>query len=131
MRVISLFVAVCLVSSAGCGDNTTGQVTGRLVENGEPKQFPPTSYSVEFVLTGGPVEPENMKAFTAVVDTDGAFQVRASGGLLPVGKYEVTIRPPLNKKIAARSPMLREVKPGMNEYTFDIAKSNNEEPAKK
>ena len=131
MRVFSLFVAACLIPCAGCGDNTTGQVKGRLVENGEPKQFPPTSYSVEFILTGGPVEPENMKAFTAVVDTDGAFQVRASGGLLPVGKYEVTIRPPFKTKIAASKTMLLEVKPGMNEYTFDIAKSNNDEPAKK
>ncbi len=130
MRIYSIAVAALIVACTGCGDNSTGQVKGRLVENGEPKQFPPTSYSVEFLLIG-PIEPEKMKAFTAVVDTDGAFQVHASGGLLPVGPYEVTIRPPANKKIAARFPLKREVKPGMNEFTLDIARPGDEEQFKK
>ncbi len=130
MRASVFAIAAISFACAGCGDNTTGQVKGRLVENGEPKTFPPTSYSVEFALFG-PTDPEKMKLFTAVVDTDGTFQVHASGGKLPVGKYLVTIRPPASKKAAARQPLEREIKPGMNEMTLDIAKQDPDPPTKK
>lgn len=130
MRASGFAIAAILVACVGCGDNTTGQVKGRLVENGEPKAFPPTSYSVEFSLFG-PTDPEKMKLYTAVVDTDGTFQVHASGGKLPIGKYLVTIRPPASQKAAARQPLEREIKPGMNEFLLDIAKQEPDAPPKK
>ena len=120
MRIGLFVLGLLVVMIAGCG-NGLGKVKGRIVENGQPKTFPPTSHSVELTLLGPSGQPDTMKTFTAVVDADGTFEVHASGGQVPPGAYQITIQGPYTKK-GPKAAATRDIKSGDNEITLDLAK---------
>jgi len=124
MRFALLSATFLTLVAAGCGAGA-GKVKGQIVDNGQPKTFPASSYAVEFTLLDGKGEPDISKSYTAVVETDGSFEVRASGGTLPPGTYQVTIKSPGKKSMATASPSpaaRREIKAGDNVITLDLAK---------
>ena len=75
-------------------------------------------------MIGANGEPDNMKSFTAVVDTDGTFEVLASGGQVPPGAYRVSVQGPFTKKPTAKVAVKREIVIGDNDITIDLAKPN-------
>ena len=125
MRFALLSAVFVTILAAGCSGGSTGRVKGKLLENGQPKTFPVSTYAVMLTLIGPNGEPDLTKSFTAVVEADGSFEVHASGGALPVGTYQVTIQSPMQKGGTPKAippSAKREIKAGMNEITLDIAK---------
>lgn len=121
MRHVLFGAALLALLASGCGSEAA-KMKGRLVEHGQPKEFPPTVASVQFTLIVDG-KPNPSKSYPAVVNTDGTFEVLASGGQLPPGTYEVEIRGPIgDKKGAAPLILKREIKAGQNELTIDVAK---------
>lgn len=125
MRRLALAAALAALA-AGCGGKgEPARLKGRLVENGGPREFAPFSASVEVFLLGGDGQPDKAKSFTAPVGGDGTFEVVASGGTLPPGEYEVQVHLPAAKgKAATKVVARRELKPGPNDVTIDLAKPN-------
>lgn len=111
----------------GCGP-AIGTVKGRLVENGQPTKFPPTSASVQMSPVGADDKPDANVVYSAVVNEDGTFEVVASGGKLPPGKYMVAVEvigkdgAKYKQFNATVSKVRREIKSGSNELTIDLAK---------
>ena len=124
MRFAFFLAGVAALALAGCGGPDMAKVKGQIVENGQPKTFPPTSHSVEIAPVDASGSPDNTKMFTAVVNADGSFEVLASGGQLPAGPYPFTVRgPSIAKKGLATPPgAKRELKGGDNAITLDLAK---------
>ncbi len=120
MRFVLCF-ALLLVPIAGCSPGI-GKVKGQIVENGQPKTFPPSSHAIEMSMIGANGEPDNMKSFTAVVGIDGTFEVLASGGQVPPGTYRVSVQGPSTKKLTAKVSVNREIVVGDNNITIDLAK---------
>ncbi|MDB5307667.1 MAG: hypothetical protein JWO38_1869 [Gemmataceae bacterium] len=106
-----------------------GRVKGQLVENGQPKAFPAYQAFVQLTPVGAEGHLDVARSFTAVVNEDGSFEVIASGGELPAGMYQVAVqaRGKLGVQLKAfappQSPVRREIKPGSNLLTIDLAKS--------
>ena len=121
MRYVILALALFSILIAGCSPGT-GKVKGQIVENGQPKTFPASSHAIEMSMIGANGEPDNMKSFTAVVETDGTFEVLASGGQVPPGSYRVSVQGPSTKKLTAKVAVKREIVIGDNDITIDLAK---------
>lgn len=127
MKRMWLIAALAGFLAVGCGAGMA-KVKGRLVENGTPMSFPPTQIAVELTLLGEDGKPDRSKVYTAVVNEDGSFEVVASGGTLTPGTYQVGIiatgkyTDRLKRFAPPASPVRREVKPGSNELTIDVAK---------
>jgi len=129
MRVL-LLAAVALPLAAGCGGPEMAKVKGRLVENGAPREVAGGSVGVQLTLIGegGKLDPK--KSYTAVVNTDGTFEVVASGGELQPGTYQVALqfKDPKDKlasqvkAVSGGNDIRREIKPGPNELTIDLLK---------
>ena len=117
--------AVCLVA-VGCGGGKA-RVKGKVVDNGEPVKFPPTTASVQLTPVGPDGRPDVNSAVTCVVNEDGTFELLASGGEAPPGKYHVTLNltggkgPPKAQAIAGKA-IERELKSGQNELTIDLSR---------
>jgi hypothetical protein len=123
MRFALLSAGLLALAMAGCG-SSPGRVKGKLLDNGQPKTFPVSTYAVMFTLMGPNGEPDLNKSYTAVVEADGSFEVHASGGTLPPGTYQVTIQSPGKKGAALKATppsARREIKSGDNNITLDIA----------
>jgi hypothetical protein len=124
-----LFMALLAFALVGCGSGKA-RVKGRLVENGQALTFAPTSAAVELTLLKEDGTPDPTKVTTAVVDTDGSFEVVASGGEVPIGTYAIGLKlpAPLQRKYAKlsppASPIRRKVAAGSNDLTIDLAKPN-------
>src|SRR5256885_1606722 len=119
MRNCLLLAAVSL-ACAGCGGGPA-RVKGRLVENGQPMKFPPTSAAVEIALLKDDGTPDATKTYNAVVNEDGTFEVVASGGQVTPGTYRIGVQ--LTGQLAGKykelapgsSSVRREIKSGLNE----------------
>jgi hypothetical protein len=126
-RCLWLAVAAVALVATGC-DPATAKVKGRLVENGQPLSFPPTTASVQLSPCNPDGTPDMSKVYACVVEPDGTFVLHASGGEVPTGKYfiavEVTGKPdPKFKPFSGpTSPIRRDLKSGMNDLTIDIGK---------
>ena len=98
---------------------------GRIVENGQAQKFAPNQAHLEFIPLDADDKPQPGKSFTAGVNEDGSFEVLASGGELPPGKYQVAITARGNlatkyeRFAPPNSPLRHEVKAGANDFTFD------------
>ncbi len=127
MRHTLLAVALAALAAGGCG-GSPATVKGRLVSNGESMTVPGATVAVTFTRVDGDAKDGSAKSFNAVVNPDGTFEVVASGGQLPVGMYRVSVL--ATGKLADKfkayaepgSPIRRELKPGSNEITIDVAK---------
>ena len=125
--VCSLLVLVVMICLAGCGESKA-TVKGKIVENGQPKTFGANQAALQLTLIGPDGKPDDNKSFTAVVNEDGTFEVVASGGEIPIGKYQVAVQimgatgQPYKKLAPPDSPIRRELKSGANELTIDLAK---------
>ena len=123
MRHLCLAVGILALATAGCGGSPTAKVKGQILENGQPKSFPPSSHAVEIAPISVAGVPDNSKMFTAVVNADGSFEVLASGGELPLGNYVFTVRGSSAGKKGTQPPgAKRELKSGLNTITLDVAK---------
>lgn len=128
MRHALLLAALAGLVAGGCGGGSPARVKGQLVENGQPRTFPPTQVAIELAPVGPDGKPDNKKAVNAVVNPDGTFAVVASGGEFPPGTYQVCIlappkfQPDLKRFAPPTSPLRRELKPGDNELVIDVAK---------
>lgn len=128
MRYAILLTALAGLLAGGCGGEAKAKVKGKLVSNGAPMSFPATQAAVSLSPVGADGKPDPAKAFTAVVNEDGSFEVLASGGELPAGTYQVSIQAmgklgqQLKGFAGANSPVRRELKPGANDITIDVAK---------
>ncbi len=128
MRRALLVVALVGLAAGGCGGPKLAKVKGRLVTNDQPMEFPPTAAAVVFTPLNDGGTPDPSKSFTAVVNEDGSFEVLASGGQLPVGKYQISIqamgklKEQLKKFGEGVSPVRRDLQPGPNELVIDFAK---------
>ncbi|HVK15230.1 MAG TPA: hypothetical protein VM597_41205, partial [Gemmataceae bacterium] len=110
----------------GCGGGMA-KVKGKLVENGQHRQFAAFSASVQFAKIGEDGRPDTTKMYSAVVEADGSFELVASGGELPAGVYQVAVEMPVKKEernafAPPDSPIRRELRAGANELTIDLAK---------
>ena len=124
-RALPVAAVVALIF-CGCGSGTA-RVKGKIVENGQPRQFAPFSASVQFAKIGDDGRPDPTKMYSAVVEADGSFELVASGGELPAGMYQVAIEMPVKKGernsfAPPDSAVRRELKSGSNELTIDLAK---------
>ncbi len=124
--------AVAAAVLAGCGDSA-GTLRGRVVENGQPTEIPGQA-ALMFTLLGPDDKPDASKAYTMNIAKDGTFEMVASAGKLPPGKYMVTVETPAKGKTGLakykeqyrfpNSPLRAEVATGGNELTIDLAKPN-------
>lgn len=127
MRRVLFVLALIGLATGGCG-SSLAKVKGRLVNNGQAITVPATQVAVILAPLDAEDKPDPLKSFTAVVNEDGTFEVLASGGELPPGRYQVAIQAQgkLKEQFKAlavpNSPIRRELKPGPNELTIDIAK---------
>lgn len=125
-RALLMVVLVCALL-VGCGSGKA-KVRGRLVENGQPTTFPPTTLALELAPVGEDDQPDKTKLYPAVVNEDGTFEVVASGGEVPLGKYAISIQATgkYTEKLKAFAPgasrIRREIKAGTNDLTIDLAK---------
>jgi hypothetical protein len=107
----------------GCGGGKA-RVKGRVVDNGQPMTFPPTTAAIELTPIGADGKPDVSAVFTAVVNEDGTFEVFASGGELPPGQYEIKVTGygKLATRLKAVPALRRELKGGTNDLTIDLSK---------
>jgi hypothetical protein len=128
-----LSAALVALAAAGCGGDA-GKVKGRVVENGQPLQIPAQA-AIMFTLVGPDDKPDPSRSYTMNIGPDGTFELLASGGQLPPGKYMVTVETTAPKaptgfgkyKETYRYPtstLRQEVKAGQNEIVIDLAKPN-------
>lgn len=121
----TLFALGLTALAAGCGA-APATVKGQLVSNGEPLAV---TGQVGVTLTlldagGAPTR----TSYTAMVAPSGAFDVIVSGGQLPPGNYQVSLvaagkaGDKFKGLIGDKSPVRRELKPGPNELTIDVAR---------
>lgn len=128
MRSALVLIALAGLASGGCSDNGKAKVKGRLVSNGQPMTFPAFQASVVLAPVGPDDKPDPSKSFTCVLEPDGSFELLASGGELPAGRYQVAVQTmgkPSNqlKGFAGPSSLVRrDLKPGPNELLIDVAK---------
>ena len=123
-RLTPLLLALLL---AGCS-SAPAKFRGQLVENGQPMKVPATTLAIEVnaLTEDGKLDPA--KLYPAVVNEDGSFEVVAGGGTLPLGKYAIAIQATgkyqtqLKRFAPGTSPIRREIKPGTNEITIDVAR---------
>lgn len=122
------------VAGSGCGESS-GKLKGRVVENGTPVPVP-FQAALMFTAVDANDKPIQMKSYTVNLDPEGTFELFASDGSLPTGKYMVSIESPmpagstglLKYKTALKYPgsKLRvELVRGMNDLTVDLAKTPN------
>lgn len=128
MRRAIVALALVALAAAGCG-TAPAKVKGRLVSNGEPVSVS-GQVAVTFTALGADGKPTTT-AYHAVVSPDGTFDVVVSGGELPPGQYQVSLvavgkaagqfksNPGI---VGDKSAVRRELKPGPNEITIDVAK---------
>lgn len=129
----SLF-GVLVVVLAGCGGSDPARVKGRVVDGGQPVVVPQGEAPGAIILSpvGPDGTPDRAKLYTASLAADGAFELIASGGSVPPGNYQLSIEVPVKGKAGekfkpfsgAQSPIRRELKPGQNDLTLDLANPN-------
>jgi len=126
-------IIVCAAVAAflvGCG-NGQGRVKGQVVENGQPVPIDGQA-ALMFYLLGPDGKPDPAKSYPIPLNKDGSFELVASGGELPPGKYLVSME--VNAPKAAEglgrfkgrfpypdSPLRIEVKPGSNDVKVDLS----------
>jgi hypothetical protein len=125
-RLIPVVAAVAL-AAAGCSGGGTARLKGKIVDNGQPVTFPPTTASVQLSPLGEGGTPDPTKVYACVVNEDGSFEFLASGGELPPGTYQVVLelvggKGPANAKAIAGKALKRELKSGSNDLVIDLAK---------
>jgi hypothetical protein len=124
----TLFLVMLAAALAGGCAGGQARVKGRLLHNGEPMTFPPTTVAIEL----SPVE-ENGKVdvsqvYSAVVKEDGSFEVVASKGEVPPGTYAVSIqatgqfKAQLKNFAPGTSAVRRDLEPGKNDLTIDLSR---------
>jgi hypothetical protein len=130
MRSLLLLIALAVCLS-GCG-SSQGRVKGQVVENGQPVSIDGQA-ALMFYLLGDDGKPNPAKSYPIPLNPDGSFELVASGGELPPGKYMVTFDiNPMSAGSLARfkgrfpypdSPLRQEVKPGTNTVTVDLGQA--------
>ncbi|MCE9563640.1 MAG: hypothetical protein K8U57_16490 [Planctomycetes bacterium] len=124
--VLYLAIGVC-----GCAE-TPSQVKGRLLENGQPLVLPVSStpQSVVLVPLAADGQTETGRMYSAIIDSDGTFELVAAGGAIPPGFYKISLDVAATGKAGEKfkqfrgsgSPLRKELKPGVNDFTIDLAK---------
>jgi hypothetical protein len=121
--------AAAVLLLPGCPE-PAGRLKGRVVENGQPVGVPPQT-ALMFTKVGPDDKLDANKSYTANISPDGSFEVVASDGRLPPGKYAVSIESPgkgtggvlkyKEKYKLPGSPFRVTVAAGQNELTVDLA----------
>lgn len=111
----------------GCGKANIASVTGKVIENGQPRTFNANQAALQLTMVDAQGELDSANSYTAVVNPDGSFEVVASGGEVKVGNYQVSILyvgndPKYQAFYAPDSKLRREIKPGKNELVIDLGK---------
>ena len=141
-RILLLMVSLGL---AGCGGSSTGTLKGTVVNGTTPVTSEGQLVSLTFYPLMPDGTPNKENSYTAVLGTDGAFEVVASGGALPTGRYRVVVASaatqatdsgnltrPAKKGKSDRfadcstlevSKLEIEVKSGENQVVIDLAKA--------
>ena len=129
MRLLFL-PAAAAVLLAGCGESS-GRLRGRVVENGQPTEIPGQA-ALMFTRIGAGDKPDTSKSYTMAVEKDGTFEMVASGGALPPGRYMVTVETTAKGKAGLAkykepykyptSPLRADVVAGPNDLIIDLAK---------
>ena len=130
MRVSVYAATLLAVAAAGCADSTA-KLKGRLLEGGQPVNFAGHQTGLSFhLLTDGKTDPNWI--YPAAVAPDGTFEMLASGGTLPPGRYRVQLESwgsarggPLTDRFGGRFSKDRsrvecEVTPGRNDLMIDL-----------
>lgn len=129
-RAIVVFAALGL---AGCGGGGSAKIKGKVLENGQP-----VTVAGQASLVFSPVGPDGKagaKAYAAGLNSDGTFELVASGGEVPPGDYVVSFEfsggkgsaespAGLAKYRATFKNVKQTLAPGANDLTFDLAKPN-------
>ncbi|WP_439626926.1 carboxypeptidase-like regulatory domain-containing protein [Gemmata sp.] len=125
------FAVALAVIFAGCGPDAS-RITGRVLDNGQPVAVPgsgaPQSVVFESVSADGATATGRM--YSAALGADGTFELVAAGGSVPPGSYRVSFDVTLPGNDGEKfkrfrgpgSPLRRELKPGSNDLTIDLAK---------
>jgi hypothetical protein len=110
MRLAVPFIVLVALTAGGRARDSKSELKGRLVSNGQPMTFPPTSAAVVLSPMGADDQPDVSRAFTCVVNEDGSFELVASGGELPAGTYQVSIQA-MGKIAAQMKPFAGPARP--------------------
>lgn len=86
--VLVLCLAVASFSGCGGGDAPKMKVDGKLMKGKQPlAEVDGQKVNLSFASR----DPKDGKAYVAVVNSDGSFDVNPSGGGIPAGKYKISI----------------------------------------
>jgi hypothetical protein len=126
MKRALVLIALAALASGGCAE-AKAKVKGRVVSNGQPMTFPGFQAAVVLAPCGPDDKPDQARAFTCVLGADGTFELVASGGEVPAGRYQVAIQAvgktsdQLKTVAGPNSPVRRDLRPGPNELVIDVA----------
>ena len=119
-------------AACGCGDEQS-RVKGRLVENGQPVEIlgGSTPQTIVFESLAADGKTASGRMYSAIMNPDGTFELVSAGGSIPPGSYRVSFDVTIPGKVGekfkrfrgADSPLRKELKPGSNDFTIDLAKS--------
>jgi len=126
-RLLPVVAGVALLA-AGCGGGMA-KVKGQIVDGGQPLTFPSNTASVQLSPIGEDGKADMSKVYGCVVNGDGSFELLASGGEVPAGKYQVSVEITAKQGFerakqfsASAKPLVREFKSGPNELVIDLSK---------
>ena len=130
MRFFLILLLVGLASGCGSGPELA-KVKGRIVKDGQPLDLPS---GIQAAVTFTPIldgKPDDTKSVSAVMTATGEFELVASGGTVPTGKFHVSLlivgkAGEKYKPFAAptTTPLRAELKAGPNDIVLDLAKAN-------
>jgi hypothetical protein len=128
MRVLT--VAILALAAGGCGDKNA-QLRGQLRESGQPLNLAGDQTALSFHrLVDGKTDPNGI--YPAAVASDGSFEMHASGGSLPPGRYRVLLESwgapkggPMTDRFGGRfskdkSKLEYDIVAGQNDLTIDL-----------
>lgn len=126
MRRAFVLIALAALAAGGCAEGKA-RVKGRVVSGGQPMTFPNFQAAVVLAPCGPDDKPDQARSYTCVLGADGSFELVASGGEVPPGRYQVALQTvgkaseQLKTIASPNSPVRRDLKPGPNELTIDVA----------
>jgi hypothetical protein len=123
------FAAGLAVVLAGCGTDPA-RIKGRVLDNGQPVAVPSSGTPQSIVFESVGADGSGSRMYSAMLSADGTFELVAAGGSVPPGEYRVSFDVTLPGKDGEKfkrfrgsgSPIRRELKPGSNDLSIDLAK---------
>lgn len=115
MRYLSSFVVIALMAGCAKSGLDVAPVHGRVTLDGQPLQYAVVTF-----------QPEGKSPASSGTDKDGHYELIYKRGIMgaPIGTSRVTILLDIQQshrpQLKPQTDLTREVKPGPNEFNFDL-----------